>query len=174
MAHLYSPFMTSFRTRPRFRKVLAMPPAEFEAHLKEDLTKHTGSCVGKFRPGHVRLIIQPAEQHYWSPQLSLSYEAHENGTLIRGLYGPNPSVWALFFYGYSALGITNLFASMWGFALYSMDKDPWPLWVALGTLVGIAILYMVAQTGQKLGAEQTFTLHHFFENSVKERTHIGT
>lgn len=165
--------MTSFRTRPRFRKVLSMPPEEFVAHMKEELENTEAPCIGKFAHGQIRLLFPNEEQHYWSPQLGLSYEEHEHGTLVRGLYGPNPGVWALFFYGYSALGISNLFASMWGLALYSMDKAPWPWWISLVTLIGIATLYIVAQTGQKLGAEETFTLHHFFENAVKERTHLG-
>jgi hypothetical protein len=40
-------------------------------------------------------------------------------------------------------------------------------------LGGLAILYFVAQTGQKMGAEQTFQLHHFFEESIGETVHIS-
>jgi hypothetical protein len=34
------------------------------------------------------------------------------------------------------------------------------------------VLYIIAQFGQKLGVEQTFTLHHFFERSIGSRIHI--
>jgi hypothetical protein len=35
------------------------------------------------------------------------------------------------------------------------------------------ILYVFSQVGQKLGAEQTFTLHHFFEEVVHQKVHIS-
>jgi len=164
--------MSSFRTRPRFRKVITMPPEEFEELIRELLNMDDAPCTGKIRRGHLRLFILPEEQHYWSPELGISYEEHEKGTLVRGLYGPRPSLWAMFFYGYAIFGIMILFTSMWGLALLTMDKNPWPLWFVLVAVIGIALLYIIAQTGQKLGAEQTFTLHHFFEDSVGQRTHI--
>ena len=149
-----------------------MPPEEFEELIKELLSMNNAPCTGKIMRGHLRLFILPEEQHYWSPQLSVSYEEHEKGTLVRGLYGPKPNVWALFFYGYAVFGILAMFASMWGLALLTMDKNAWPLWIVLGLAIATGALYMIAQTGQKLGAEQTLTLHHFFEDAVGERSHI--
>jgi len=149
-----------------------MNPAEFVAHMEQELKKEKVPAIGKLNKGYMRFFILPEEQHYWSPQLGISFEEHEKGTLVRGLYGPRPNVWALFFYGYAVFAILALFASMWGMALLTMDKDPWPLWIVLGLAIASGILYMIAQTGQKIGAEQTFTLHHFFEDAVGERTHI--
>jgi hypothetical protein len=40
-------------------------------------------------------------------------------------------------------------------------------------LGGLVILYFIAQTGQKMGVEQTFQLHHFFEESIGETVHIS-
>ena len=149
-----------------------MSPAEFKEHMVNELAHTKAPCIGKMNKGHMRFFILPEEQHYWSPELNISFEEHEKGTLVRGLYGPKPNVWALFFYGYAVLGILALFATMWGMALLTMNKNAWPLWIVLGLAISAGILYMVAQTGQKLGAEQTFTLHHFFEDATDQRTHI--
>jgi hypothetical protein len=149
-----------------------MPPEEFEELIRELLLMEDAPCIGKIRRGHLRLFILSDEQHYWSPQLGISYEEHEKGTLVRGLYGPRPSLWAMFFYGYAICSLIALFTGMWGLALFTMGKSAWPLWFVLIAAICAVILYLIAQTGQKLGAEQTFTLHHFFEDAVGERTHI--
>lgn len=143
--------------------------------VRNHLDKMDSGCTAEILPTFIVVNIHPKEVHFWSPQLSISFEADdEDGsfTIIRGLYGPNPTVWAFFFYGYVALGILATFLGMYGFSLYSLGHDAKILW-ALPVLAVVALaLYFVAQFGQKIGAEQMFTLHHFFEDSVGHRIHI--
>ena len=105
--------------------------------------------------------------------MSLSFESVEDGgTIIRGHYGPNPTIWAFFFYGYAALGVIALFAGMLGLSKYMLGQESWILWT-LPVMGGIALgLYLVAQFGQKIGAEQMYQLHHFFEETIHETSHI--
>ena len=111
--------------------------------------------------------------HYWSPQLRLSLEENEEGTLIRGLYGPKPSVWALFFYFYAAFGILGFFAGMYGFVQLSLDMPAPVLW-SLPVLAGFSIiLYLMSQTGQKIGAQQMFTLHNLFESALNTKVRVS-
>jgi hypothetical protein len=147
---------------------------EIQALIEEGLTKEGCDCTATVSPGFIVLRIPPEERHYWSPQLTITLEeTEEEGTVIRGLYGPNPTVWAMFFYGYAALGILGLFTAMVGTSQW-MLKKPAPILWALPVFAGLAlILYVIAQTGQKLGAEQTFTLHHFYEDTVGKRVHIA-
>ena len=164
--------MTSLRIRPRFNQIIKEPQEKIEARLKSKLKDPELDCVGRVIPGFIVIKIPHSDRHYWSPQLSLSLEEHEEGTLIRGLYGPNPTVWAMFTFGYSALGLIALFISIIGFSKISLGLEAPVLW-ALPILGGLAvILYFVAQTGQKIGVEQTFTIHHFYEESIGEKVHI--
>lgn len=164
--------MTSIRVRPRFRQILQDTPRKIEEKISTKLKESKEDCVGKVIQGFIVLKIPLSERHYWSPQLSLSLEDHEEGTLIRGLYGPNPTVWAMFTFGYSALGLIGLFVAIIGFSKKSLGMDAPVLW-ALPVLAGLAIiLYFVAQTGQKIGVEQTFTIHHFFEDAIGKKIHI--
>ena len=164
--------MTSLRIRPRFSQIIPDSQEKIEEKVKLKLKEPQNDCVGSVIPGFIVLKIPHTERHYWSPQLSLSLEEHEEGTLIRGLYGPNPTVWAMFTFGYSALGIIALFITIVGFSNKSLGIEAPILWV-LPVLAGIAlILYFVAQTGQKIGVEQTFTIHHFYEETIGQKVHI--
>jgi len=164
--------MSSYRIRPRFRQISHMSKQEVEETLKEKLADASSSCTANLSPGFITLKIPPEERHYWSPQLTLTLEEHEGGTLIRGLYGPNPTVWSMFMFGYAALGSITFFVAIIGFSNYSLGVDSSILWF-LPLLIGIGIgLYIIAQLGQKTGAQQMFTLHHFYEDTLGEKVRI--
>ena len=152
-----------------------MQPDEVVKLVQSHMETLNCGCSAVVRKNFILLRIRPEERHFWSPQLSLSFEVDEEDkdfTIIRGLYGPNPTVWAFFTYGYAALGILAMFLGMYGFSKYSLNQDHSILW-SLPVLAGLAvILYLIAQFGQKIGAEQMFTLHHFFENSIGHRVHV--
>lgn len=166
--------MTSIRIRPRFKGVYSITPEQVEKHVREHLKLPDCPCTAKITTGFIVLYVLPKDQHFWSPQLSLSFEKDEESdkTIIRGLYGPNPTVWAIFTFGYGAIAILALFIGFYGFSQYSLGQNASILWSLPILAVAALVLYLVAQFGQKLGVEQTFTLHHFFENSVGHRIHI--
>ena len=39
-------------------------------------------------------------------------------------------------------------------------------------LIMIIIIYLIAQAGQKIGAQQMFDLHHFYEETLGEKVYI--
>ncbi len=167
--------MTSFRIRPRFKHVSEKSMELIQEKIKNSLKQPGATCKGRVIPGHVILKIPLEDQHYWSPQLSLSLEEleePEEGVLIRGLYGPNPNVWAMFAFGYAGLGFMSLFVSIIGFSRMSLDLPAPVLWFLPFFALGFAVLYIIAQTGQKIGVEQTFILHHFFEEAINEKVAI--
>ena len=167
--------MSSIRIRPRFKDKYRIKPEEVGDLVRKHLAEFDSGCVAKILPTFIVVNIRPKEVHFWSPQLSISFEADEEDdsfTIIRGLYGPNPTVWAFFFYGYVALGILATFLGMYGFSLYYLGHDAKILWVLPVLGLAALTLYIVAQFGQKIGAEQMFTLHHFFEDSIGHRIHL--
>ncbi|MCF8275679.1 MAG: hypothetical protein K9J17_03005 [Flavobacteriales bacterium] len=167
--------MTSIRIRPRFKATYNLTPTEIEELVRKHLAEMDCGCSAEIIPGFIVLRIRMQDRHFWSPQLSLSFEKDEegNGTIIRGHYGPNPMVWAFFTYGYAAIGILSVFLGMYGFSQYSLKQDAGILWVLPVFAAAAAILYIIAQFGQKLGVEQTFWLHHFFEESIGHRIHLS-
>ncbi|NVK03519.1 MAG: hypothetical protein HWD92_01800 [Flavobacteriia bacterium] len=154
--------MTSVRVRPRFKHEVEGSAKEIHQKLVDGFKQHSDK-VHLIERRHL-LIVEFNEplRHYWSPQLQLSAEETEDGTIVRGLYGPHPNVWSIFFYGYAAMGVLGTFLAIIGMSQAMVQEQYWAFF-AMGACGIIAlILYIIAQFGQKIGAEQTFELHHMF------------
>ncbi|MEM6523786.1 MAG: hypothetical protein AAGF85_03025 [Bacteroidota bacterium] len=164
--------MSSLNIRPRFIKKISLTTIELESLLKNALKGKESKCIGHVSNGYCTVKIPVKDRHFWSPQLTISFENDTDNTLVRGLYGPNPTVWAIFFFGYVTLGILALFILVIGFSRMTLDMSLDILWV-LPLLATLAlVLYLVAQAGQKIGAEQMYTLHHFFEDLIHDKVSI--
>jgi hypothetical protein len=147
-------------------------PEVIENTLQKQVEKNKDLYTGIFMPGHITVKINPQHRHFWSPQLNISLESIQDVTVIRGLYGPNPTVWAVFFFGYSSLGIIVIIVGMLLLSQYMLGMETKLWWVIPACVVIAIILYLVAQVGQKIGASQMFDLHHFYENTVGEKVSI--
>lgn len=165
--------MTSIRIRPRFKHHVELSSKEIQEKIHQSLKNEDAVCRAVQVPGYTVLKIPAKSRHFWSPQLSLSLEEEDGKTFISGLYGPNPTVWAVFFFGYGAIGVLSLFATIYGLVEVILSKD-WTFMLSLPILAIIAlILYFIAQFGQKLGVEQTFEIHHFYESIVNSKVSIS-
>lgn len=135
---------------------------------------HPERCEVKSFPGYVSLHVVEKDSHYWSPRLSLSLEPEEQGkTRVSGTYGPGTNVWSAFLYGYMLVGSAGLFSGLLGACQYWLGMQPWGLWITTAMLLIAAWMYLSAQFGQKLGAQQTFQLHQIYEEAVGQRVEIG-
>lgn len=160
--------MSSFRIRPVFTQTIPLGMTEVQDRITQAVERDgDGRFEVKRFPCFLCLRIREADRHFWSPRLNMSLESTPEGhTRINGIYGPNASVWGLFLYGYMAIGMSGLFSAALGFAQCAMGKHPWGLWL-LGLMIALAItLYLIAQFGQKLGAQQMFMLHQAYEAAV--------
>ncbi|AFK01816.1 hypothetical protein Emtol_0663 [Emticicia oligotrophica DSM 17448] len=166
--------MTSFRSRPKFKITSEKKVSEIIQLLTDSLDATKLPIEGKVFSTHGLLRIKPEEQHYWSPQLSISFEETEDHkTIIRGMYGPHPSVWAIFLMGYVFFGLGIFFLTMIGLVRMSLKLDASILWLVPVFVIGAIVEWFMAQTGQKVGAEQTFMIHHFFEDALNDHIHIS-
>ena len=164
--------MTSFRIRPKFEVPVEKKSEEIVRILEHslELSEHPFDSV-EF-PGHYILRIKKENQHYWSPQLNLIFEDDDTGCLILGRYEPHPNVWTLFLLLYLAIAILILFISILGLTRINLGMEAKILWIL--PVLGVMALgmYLVSQIGQKLGAEETFDIHHFVETSLEMKIHI--
>ncbi|NQZ77131.1 MAG: hypothetical protein HRT61_13685 [Ekhidna sp.] len=164
--------MSSFKIRPRFKQELRGTKEHIEQKIIDGMKKKEEMFLVHHVPGHLYIKINTKNQHFWSPQLHLTLEQESDHVIIRGLYGPNPTVWAIFFFGYVALGILSLFLGMWGLTKWSLGLDASVLW-SLPVFACIAlILYLSAQAGQKLGAQQLFDIHHLYEKIMDDHIQV--
>lgn len=165
--------MSSFRIRPRFKHLIEDTQKEvLETHICSAL-EQGNQFTFTHLPDHMYIRIHPAQRHIWSPQLHLSFDQEGSNVIVRGLYGPSPTIWAFFFFGYVAVGLLTLFLGMWGASLWSLGKDAPVLW-GVPVLAAVALgLYLVSQTGQKLGAQQMFDIHHFYEDITHNKVIVS-
>lgn len=155
-----------YRVRPRFQVVADEPSEELEKRIAAALKTDDAPCKGRVNSGYISLSVPEADQHYWSPRLSLTLETHGGGTLIRGLYGPRPAVWTMFVFFYALIGFAIVIISIIGMANMSLDKSGAILWSVPLLIVAFLSLYLVAYMGQKAGHDQMLILHQFLEDSI--------
>jgi len=98
------------RVRPRLNRTYLFSSEEALDRFKEALSKKEGNVIGRVVQHHVHLKIIPKELHYWSPELHMEIEEHEDGSLVRGLFGPRPAVWTMFMF-FCQAHIKHLFLS---------------------------------------------------------------
>ncbi len=165
--------MSSFRVRPRFRHVINLDLETTQRRIVDHLTAAESRCEVKKFPGYICLRIPEPDRHFWSPRLTLSIESAGDGkSVIEGIYGPNATVWSLFLYGYLIVGTLGVFAACIGLVQVMIDHTPSGLWVLGLMLAAATALYVVAQFGQKLGAQQTFLLHQAYESAMGQSVEI--
>ena len=164
--------MSSFRIRPRFKEKVTGTTEDFLTGIKEAIDQNP-EFTGLVSEQYCVIKICLEDRHYWSPQLTLTLEEiSEGGLEIRGLYGPKPSVWAVFFMSYAALAVLSLFAGVFGLSQIMLNNSAPILW-AIPIMGAVAAgLYLVAQGGQKIGAEQMFRIHHFYVEIIKHRVSL--
>jgi len=166
--------MTSLGIRPRFRQVVNETPEKVLKKIEDELSRKDTNCIGVVLPSTITLKMPEDQQHFWTPQLNLSLEKNgDSETLIRGFYGPSPSVWSIFTFGYATVGILSAFMLVLATSQWMLKKDPsLSFWILLFLGIVALGLYLTAQFGQKLGAQQMFTLHQFFEKAVGVHTNL--
>lgn len=150
--------------RPRFRVHCKLSPDEVVGRINAKLREKDSPCIGKVISGYATILIPEEDQHYWSPQLSLTIEETPNGSDLRGLYGPRPAVWTMFMFFYSCIGFAAFMITMIGLSFLTLGKSIAILWwVPVLTLLFLS-LYLVAGIGKRLGQDQIKIIHAFIEN----------
>lgn len=154
------------RIRPRFKKVVELPSDQIKVMIHEHLKRSPEVCKGEIVDHHVILKIPKKDQHYWSPQLSLELENIENGTLIRGLFGPKPGVWTMFVFFYSAIGFLTLLGLLFGLSQMMLKMEAYGLWIVPVGLLLMAGLFIMSKVGQSMGRQQMHQLREFLAKAV--------
>jgi uncharacterized membrane protein len=93
--------------------------------------------------------------------ISISEDDDEDHTVIRCLLAPAPVAWTMFMFFYALTGFGALVGFMIASSQFSLDKEMWGLWMALGSLALGLALFLVAQGGQKLSKDEMLRLRHF-------------
>jgi len=153
-----------YRIRPRFRLELPGSIEDVQARIQAGLSRPDAPCQGIMRTGYAALALPKADQHYWSPRLTLSLEPSEAGCEVSGLYGPRPEVWTMFMFLYGLMAFGVIMVGLVGLSYATLGKNTDILWLLPIFLLAWGGLYLVSYSGQKLGEKQMHVLHGFLED----------
>jgi hypothetical protein len=142
------------RIRPTFSIPLAADADTAMATLRERLkgTAYEGCSRSKGRCAD--FFVDEEERRLWSPCLSVQVDPAQNGSLLRGRFGPHPELWTLFMFLYTAVGFLAVMGLMLGFVQWQSGMEAWGFWGAYLGFPGLGVLYAVSATGQRLSAHQ--------------------
>jgi hypothetical protein len=152
--------------RPRFEVVVPRPAVQtlqgLRAALEQPGAPYVGSVVGK----HVLVKVRPGERRLWSPQLEVDVEGHPDGTLLRGLFAPQPDVWTFFVALYAVIGLLGFAGLLFGLVQWWLGTTPVALWSVPAALVLGGAVYALALAGQRLSQAQIVQLRAFLDDAV--------
>lgn len=158
--------------RPRFRKSLAHTAQACLECFSQQAKITTAYKISRV-DGHVFIRIPKSQQHFWSPQLHLEIvEDETNGTILKGLFGPNPTVWTMFMFFHFVIAGLFIAAGVWLYKNVSLNEPiTLPLSIMIGFVLIWFILYFAGRLGRKAGAEEMKGLYAFMKqtlNKIKE------
>ena len=155
-----------YRIRPRFHVETRYTSEQLKQKIDRQLNSENAPITGWVDTHYAKLSIPHVNQHYWSPYLSLSFEETQEGTMIRGHYGPRQTVWTMFVFFYAVIGFAVMIVLILGTSYISLGKSGAILWLVPVLMLVFLSLYLVSYFGQKLGHDQMVTLHHFIEKCL--------
>jgi len=164
--------LSSFKLRPRVKVKLNKSLIQISDDFKKSL-ENNNKIIGTVARQFIILKIVKENRHFWSPQLTVMIEEEENQITLRGLYGPKQSIWAMFAFTYGTLAMLFSIFSIWGAVEVQLYNDYSKFYLLPIILILSVVTYLIAQLGQKLGAEQMFELHHFFQSVTNSDVHVN-
>ena len=104
-------------------------------------------CNIKIKHTHIWMNIPEGKREYWSPHLHLELEPKDNsGTHIRGLFGPDPTLWTLFmFLHFMVAGIFVIFSGI-AYSNYVLKQPTTMNLIIMVLMVAVwFLLYFIAK-----------------------------
>lgn len=161
---------TKIRPRVRFKsKYSAQTISEI---ISKRLKEENSLIHGQVLKGFATIYPRQKDQYFWSPQLTITVEDLETGSLVRGLYGPKPTVWTMFVFFYATIGFSTMIVTLIGLSFMSLGKGVAILWLVPLLMLIFASLYLTAYLGQKFGQKQMTILHLCIEDCLGEKLEL--
>lgn len=159
----------AIQLRLRFYKDVPESVAVVQEKFKHFKANCPSDFAIKVNDTHIWLHIVGTQKQYYSPHLHLQLEEnHESGTHIRGLFGPDPTLWTLFMFLHFVVGGIFLIFGMIAYSNYTLKQPVFWNILIMGLMVGIwFMLYVVARQIRERGLDQMHELEALMEDVIK-------
>lgn len=155
------------KIRPRFRLKTSL----LQEEIMELIHQHgemDASVINSKYDRFIKLTIPKKDRHYWTPVLNLSFEQEEDGTLIRGLIGPNDKVWTKFMFFYGATGTLGTIGSIFALVQWQLHNTLAYLFIIPLTIALLSTIFFTAKFGKKQAHTQMLHLLRFLRRAVDQ------
>lgn len=154
--------------RPLFVVPLPVTGDALLDQIRRRLRDPKARIEGAILSAGAELTTVKAEQHFWSPYLSVEVaRGDDDAWTLCGRFAPEPNVWILFLGIYGILGMACLGALMFGLSQWMAGEAPWALLGVPASLALVAFTYGAAFIGQGLGAEEMYRLRSFIDDCIE-------
>lgn len=153
--------------RPTFRWASPLPPTDALDRLARLLAEQGESFEGRRAGNHLMVTVPAGERHFWSPWAHVEVldpgdpAAAEHGhptptvgCVVRGRFSPNPAIWTGYMLAYLALATLIVFAAVFGYAQFAIERPPSALLVIPACLAIAGGMWVASLVGQRLAREQ--------------------
>lgn len=156
--------------RPRFKIELEQNNESALKAFEAAKTEQSEFIISRI-DDHVFIKLPKEKQHFWSPQLHLEInELDNNRSTLRGLFGPNPTVWTLFmFLHFMVIGIFIAFA-IWAYSNWALKTGyALQVWGMVFMVVIWFALYLGGRAGRTSSRNEMMALHKFMNRTLKRK-----
>ena len=157
------------RLRLRFYKDVNETIAVIKKKFEDYEIKTSEDYFLKIKENHIWLNIAGSKKEYWSPHLHLELESKsENETHIRGLFGPDPTLWTFFMFLHFMVGGVFIIFSMIAYSNFVLKNSVTFDLIIMGLMVVVwFLLYIIAKQIRENGNGQMNDLEALFEEIIK-------
>ena len=164
--------MGSTQLRPRFETSIDCAPRGVLRALATSMKQDEGDALitGAVFQSSAVLRISAGHRHFWSPELQIGVDSdpeNESVSVVRGMFGPRPSVWSMFIALYVFVVFAGVMGAMFGLSQLVLGRAALALWSVPAAALGIAVVYGIARTGRLLGRQQMNELKSFLDNVLE-------
>ncbi|MCH4554037.1 GTP-binding protein [Aestuariibaculum lutulentum] len=120
--------------------------------------------------GHVFIKYPKHKQHFWSPQLHLEINEITNDTSeVKGLFGPNPTVWTFFMFVHFFLAGTFIALGIWAYSNWVIKTSVFPQLSGMAIIIVAWIgLYIAGTFGKISSKEDMLALKDFMNKTLNQ------
>jgi hypothetical protein len=154
--------------RPRFKFEKNENNEDLLSLFDKEKQKQTNFIVSRI-DNHVFIRLPKHKQHFWSPQLHLEIdEIDSKNSTIRGLFGPNPTVWTMFMFFHFIVAGLFIGFGVWAYTNWALKTD-YALQLSLMFFMVLMwiVLYVIGQVGKKAGTDEMYLLHGFMKETLR-------
>lgn len=153
--------------RPRFKRTISQSSTVILDRLEATKETQVDFVVSRV-DNHVFIRIPKNKQHFWSPQLHVEVdEIDEQQCELRGLFGPNPTVWTFFMFLHFLVACLFIGFGIWAYTNVTLKAS---YGIQLGLLFFMMLvwfaLYFAGRMGKATGKSEMIALHDFLNRIV--------